>query len=581
MDEISGIQMPDYLVIGAYFALVVYAGYYFSKYIKLAKDYFAAGNVMPWWLAGTSYFMASFSTLMFVIYNQIAYEYGFVAVTICWIGSSSVYISGHFLAHRWRRARILTPVEFMERRYSKGVHQLFIWMGFPLRLLDNGLKIFSTALVVTMAVAHPAVTFNRFVIIIGIIMIAYTYLGGQLAVIITDFVQAIIIAVAVTVFFILTFMSVESWPAYFESIPKGFLLPMNNPYNWSYLIFTSFTIGVLSYSSSWAVVQKYNCVRSEHDARKMVTYITVLKFITPPIFFFPGLVGRYLMPNIENTRAAYAIIGLKILPVGLMGLLLAALFSATLSTLGSEYNTLSGVLTRDFYKRKFRPNADDKEQIFFGRMATLVIGTITVLFAIFLNYVPQLNLMDIMYRMFSAFGPSIMIPTIAGLLFKRFNSRGVTWGVIAGITVGVTLHSLNMYLVAEYAELMNVNEQVNFWLRSGWTSAATVLGISTVIIGMFLGTRSKATSDEEKSRVNAFFDDLERPFELDEGATAPVSPFSIIGLLVALFGLIMVVVSFVVLFVLQDTYAFSLDFAVGAFMILLGLFMRRGAKLAG
>lgn len=574
MEQVTGLQMPDYLVVAAYFALIVFAGYYFSKYIRFAKDFFAAGNVMPWWLAGTSYFMASFSTLLFVIYNQIAYDYGFVAVTVCWFGSLSMLIGGYFLAHRWRRARILTPVEFMERRYSKGVHQLFVWMGFPLRLLDNGLKIFSTAIVVTMAVNSPMVTFNRFVIIIGVIMIVYTYLGGQLAVIITDFVQAVIIAFAVVMLFILTFAEIDSFSALMAGLPDGFFLPMKKPYDWSYLLFTSFAISLLTYSSSWGLVQKYNCVRSEQDARKMVYYITFLKFVTPPVFFFPGLVGRYLLPNIENTRAAYAFISLRILPVGLMGFLLAALFSATMSTLGSEYNTLSGVLTRDFYKKKIRPGATEREEVLFGRTATVFIGIVTVCFAIFLNYVPQLNLMDIMFRMFSAFGPPIMVPTIVGLLTRRFNARGVKWGVFAGIALGIVLHSLNIYLVGKYASLMQENARIDFWLRSGWTSVSTVLSILTVTAGMWIGTIVGGTTNEEQERVREFFNDLNRPFEVVTETGNRPSPFAIIGLLLAMFGAVMVVVAVVIGVFYGDTRACCLDLAVGVAMTLLGVFLR-------
>jgi Na+/proline symporter len=142
MDNLTGIQLPDYLVIFSYFALMIFIGVYFSRYIKMAKDFFAAGNIMPWWLAGTSFYMASFSTLLFVIYNEISYKYGFVAVTICWIGPVCILIGGYFTAHRWRRARILTPISFMERRYNKTVHQIFVWTGFPLRMFDNALKIY-------------------------------------------------------------------------------------------------------------------------------------------------------------------------------------------------------------------------------------------------------------------------------------------------------------------------------------------------------------------------------------------------------------------------------------------------------
>ena len=97
MADLGGIKLPDYLVVVAYFILIVSIGYYFSRMIKMAKDYFAAGNIMPWWLAGTSFFMASFSTLLFVIYNEIAYTYGLVAVTICWLSPPTIRIGGYFL----------------------------------------------------------------------------------------------------------------------------------------------------------------------------------------------------------------------------------------------------------------------------------------------------------------------------------------------------------------------------------------------------------------------------------------------------------------------------------------------------
>ena len=579
MADLGGIKLPDYLVVVAYFILIVSIGYYFSRTIKKAKDYFAAGNIMPWWLAGTSFFMASFSTLLFVIYNEIAYTYGLVAVTICWLSPPTVLIGGYFLAHRWRRARIMTPMGFMERRYNKGVQQLFVWTGFPLRMIDNALKIFSTAIVITLALNNTGITFNRFVIIIGIIMIAYTYMGGQIAVMITDFVQAIIIAIAVTALFVLTLVKLDSFGSFTASVPQGFFAPMGKPYNWSYILFSMLPLTLLTYSGSWSLVQKYNCVRSEQDARKMVYLIAFLKFITPPIFFLPGMIARYLLPNLENARYAYAAISLKILPVGLMGFMLAAIFSATMSTLGSEYNTLSGVLTRDFYKKKINPNASESQEVTIGRIATIIIGVLTIIIAILLNAIQGLNLMDIMIRVFSAFGPPIMIPIIAGLLFKYFNARGVTWGVISGMVVGATLVIINIILVQRYVGLMETNESVDFWLRSGWNSAAAVATIATTIIGMWLGTKTHQTPQDEKERVEEFFADLERPYEYNEAAdTSGISPFRIIGLVILLLGCVMAGIAVLVLVLYQDTTAFGVDLIVGFVLVVLGLIMRYGGK---
>lgn len=567
--------MPDYLVIIAYFILIIFIGYYFKRYIKKAKDYFAAGNVMPWWLAGTSFFMASFSTLLFVIYSEISYKYGIVGIVISWVGPVCILLGGYFTAHLWRRARIITPLGFMERRYNSTVHQLFIWTGFPLRLFDNALKIFSTAIVMAVALRGSGITVIQFMVIVGIIMIAYSFLGGQMTVIITDFVQAVILAIAVIFLFILTYNVVitdfGSFGTFVSKLPDEFLNPVREPYGWSYLIFTVFLITVLTYNASWSLVQKYNTVRSEKDARKMVYLIATLMFIAPPIFFFPGIAARLILPDLENAKEVYAAISLKILPVGMMGFILVALLSATMSTLGSEFNTLSGILTRDFYKKKIKPDITEKKEVIIGRVTTVIIGVITILLAILLSFFRGLTLMDIMFRFFSAFGPPIMIPLIFGLLFRKFNARGVIWGVIAGATVGILLILTNFILVGIYSEQMAVDPKLDFWLRSGWNSAATVLNITATILGMWIGTITKTTPREEADRVSSFFTDLKKPFQLEATEKkSTLSPFKIIGFTLAIFGVIIALISLLPLLVYHNTHAFKMDLILGIILFLLG-----------
>jgi len=101
----SGVLLfPDYLIVGAYVCLVVIIGLIMKRRITGAKDYFAAGSTMPWWVAGCSYFMASFSTMLFIIYCEIAYTMGFVAFTITWVSGSTMLLAGVVMSHRWRRA---------------------------------------------------------------------------------------------------------------------------------------------------------------------------------------------------------------------------------------------------------------------------------------------------------------------------------------------------------------------------------------------------------------------------------------------------------------------------------------------
>lgn len=575
MTELQGIQLPDYLVIIAYFLIIIFIGTYFKRYILKAKDYFAAGNVMPWWLAGTSFFMASFSTLLFVIYSEITYKYGIVGIVVTWLGPISILLGGYFTAHLWRRAKVVTPLGFMERRYNRTVHQLFVWTGFPLRFFDNALKIFSTAIVMAVALRGSGITIIEFMVIVGVIMIAYSFLGGQMTVIITDFVQAVILAIGVLFLFVLTLSTVlidfGSLGTFISKLPPEFLNPVREPYGWSYLIFTVFLISILSNNASWSLVQKYNTVRSEKDARKMVYLISFLMFITPPIFFFPALAAKLLLPNITNAKEIYAAITLKILPVGMMGFIIVALLSATMSTLGSEFNTLSGILIRDFYKKKINPDITEKKEVVYGRIATIVIGTITIVLAIILSFLKGLTLMDIMYRFFTAFAPPIMIPLIFGLLFKKFNARGVIWGVIAGASIGIILILINFFMVSIYAEQMKVDHNLEFWLRSGWNSIATFLNIAATIIGMWIGSVTKPTPKEEEEKVKVFFEDLKKPFELEPSEKkSTFSPFKIIGFTLAAFGVIILLIALIILLFYDNAQAFKIDLYLSLTLLFVG-----------
>ena len=164
-----------------------------------------------------------------------------------------------------------------------------------------------------------------------------------------------------------------------------------------------------------------------------------------------------------------------------------------------------------------------------------------------------------------------MIPLILGLLLKKFNARGVIWGVIIGATTGTILIVINFILVGVYAEQMAADPTMEFWLRSGWNSAATVLNILATLFGMWIGTITKPTPQEEKSRVNSFFDDLKKPFQLEATEKdSSLSPFKIIGFTLAIFGIIIALISLLVLFVYNNTQAFWLDLILGLTLILLG-----------
>ena len=551
METAKILQTSDYVLLLSYFAIVVFIGNYFKKYIRQAKDYFTAGAAVPWWLSAISLWLSSFSATFFVIYSQMAFKYGLVALSLAWTVVIAMIPATLFFARRWRRARVMTPLGFMEQRYNKVVHQVFVWTGFPLRLVDNALRILATSIFLVPAIGTKWFSLDVSILIVGTIMVLFSILGGQWAVLVVDFFQFMILGIAVLIFFVLALSAVGGFGEMTSSIksspdvPSTFFHPIAPPYDgFNWLMFAC--IMFLSYNASWGLVQKYNCVATEKEARKVAIGMGVLSFLGPLIFFFPALAARAYLPKLmgasimARSDEVYVLMALKILPVGLMGMLVAGMCSATLSTLGNEYNVLSGVLTKDFYQKVLRPNADEKRLVRWGRTNTLLIGTLTTLLALGLKYLKEVfNLIDILQKILGSFGPAIMIPLLAGLVIKKVNSRGAIAGVAAGTISGVTLIILNGILLGIYQERLAGDPALSYWLKQGWNSASIGINILSTILGLWIGSAASRTPEDEKLRAQEFMKRMSIPSEPKIDAERKVeSPFSLVGLSLILYGLI-------------------------------------------
>ena len=568
MDTVKHLETIDFTVIFAYFVIIVLLGTYFTKYVKQAKDYFTAGANIPWWLAAISFWMATFSSLSFVTYAELGYKYGLTALVLYCITVPCMLIGAWLFVGRWRRARQMSPIGFIEARFNPALKQIFVWTGIPLRLADNAIRIYATAIFLAAALSSDFFTLSRVIWLTGFITLGYSLLGGQWAVIVTDFVQFIILCLAVCMVFPLAIREVGGLSTFFEKMPDNFSLLIQPPYDF-YQLITWIVLVFFSFNAGWAMIQKYNCVRSERDARKVVYAVAVWSIIGPIIFYTPSMIARVVFPELENPRFAYAVISLRVLPVGLMGVMIAAIFSATLSTLSNEFTMLSSVLTNDFYARKINPGASQKLLIKIGRLNSLIIGIITIIFAIVLQYIQGMNLFDIMVKAYTAFAPAIMVPLLGGVLFRGLNSKGALTGIVAGFISGSVLLLLNILLVGIYREQFVTNQQLNYWLNQGWTSSSIIMNFSVTTIGLWLGSKYGGISDEERTRTEEFFVQLETPYVTDD-AVKVKSPFPVIGIVVTVMGAGMTVVAFLVKSIYGNQFWFRLDLLAAAILLVTG-----------
>jgi SSS family transporter len=523
----NGLETADHVVVLGYFALLMLIGVYFWRRMRHVRDLFTGGRRVPWWLTGISFYLTGFSAFTFVAYSEMAYRHGLVAITLAWSAPCAMLAGTLFLATRWQRARIVSPVEFLETRFNPALRQALAWTGIPLKIVDDGLKIYATGIFVSAGLGYDL---RMSIIGSGLVMLLYTFMGGLWAVMVTDYVQFIVLTLGVLVLFPLVLARVDGMESLVRGAPDGFLSPIGGPISPLYVA-AFYLLVMLSYNGNWAYAQRFYSVRNEGEARKAGLLAVALMVAGPPLFILPAVAARSLMPELmvppNSPQSTYAALAITFLPPGLMGLMIAAMFSATMSTLSADYNVIASVLTQDVYRRLVDPGASERRLVLVGRLATLVAGCATIAIGTLLIASAQRGLFEVMVTVFGLFAGPMLLPMLAGLLSRRLTWRGAVAGVVGGLVSGASCYVYKTWVLARRP---GVDPN---WLRYDFEAMAIFVNIGVTLGAMALVTAVERVGPEERGRIARFFERLATPIgdESDpyEQEGSVLSPLGIIA----------------------------------------------------
>ncbi|MFW5874389.1 MAG: sodium:solute symporter family transporter [Verrucomicrobiota bacterium] len=437
----------DYLLLGAFLLLMVFIGSAFGWLVKDAAGFLKGGNTIPWFIAGTSNFMSMFSTFVFVAYAGIAYQHGFVAISVFWSTVVACLVAATFFARRWRRADLTTPVEYLERRFNFGVRQTFSWLGLFLRFLDNAVRLYASGLF--LATVTP-LSMGEAVMISGILITIFAMIGGLWAVVVMDTIQFIVLIFATLILVPLSLAAAGGFDGIAEAAPEN-LNWFNSERGAPLFLLVYYLMVTLKYNSNWSFIQRLYAVRDEGASRKVALCSALLFFLSPLIFLLPAIAARVILPDLEDPEQAYVAVCVYLLPAGMMGLMLAAMFSATVSALNSEFNVMAGVLTNDVYQRFLRPASSDRERLWVARGCTVLVGGCITAGAFFVADFGGAFEANKLFT--SLFALPLAIPLIFGLVSKRPTALGAVVSVFGGATLALVLH-LGGWLSWEWSTLL-------------------------------------------------------------------------------------------------------------------------------
>ncbi len=446
----------DYLVLALYALGLLGIALFFTLRVKDTSDMFAAGGQSPWWMSGLSGFMTMFSAGTFVVWGGVAYRYGLVAVSISLCYGVAALLVGWTLAGHWKRLGVESAAEFLSLRFGNSIVQFYVWLQGTLGMFTLGMAIYGLSVIIAALVpiapdsamaflanaetGHLSVTWLSVIICAFVVII--TFGGGLWAVLMTDVLQFIVLTVSVLFVVPLIVGKAGGVNAFISETPEGFLLPTAGDFTWWFLLGW---VGVhyFKVGGEWAFVQRFTCVKSPTDARKSAYIFGVMYLISPVFWMLPPMVYRVISPMPEGIDAATANdLGQQayiracqlVLPAGMVGLMVAAMASATASMATTQLNVYAGALTTEVYKR-LRPGATQAQQVTAGRILTVVLGGFVLAGAIIIPLLGTYT--GFILALGSMTTAPLVLPTVWGLFSRRLGIRAVWTVTFLGIFAAV------------------------------------------------------------------------------------------------------------------------------------------------
>ncbi|MCC5929704.1 MAG: sodium:solute symporter [Cyclobacteriaceae bacterium] len=430
----------DYVIIAGTVFLTVYMGVYFSKRQGSSDKYFSGGNSIPAWAIGISIFATLISSVTFLAYPSAAYKSNWLLLVQGLMVPIVLLGLIWLIVPLFRKVIRLSTYEYFEKRFGF-LARIYGSVAF---ILTHFSKMGTVLYLVCLALSSM-MGLDIFVLIfvLGSVIIILTLLGGIEAVIWMDVIQGfLLIGGGLFCLFILLFTP-EGGPV--RVIGEAFDLGKIGfgPYDWDFtqatfvvLVINGIFYSLQKYGTDQTIVQRYITARSNREARK-AAYIGVLMSV--PVWTLFMLIGSALfvfyritdfqLPDHINADAAFPYFIMTRLPVGVTGLVVAAIAAAAISSLDSDMNCLAAVGVEDYYQR-MRPDCSDADRLRVGRILVVLSGLASMFVAGLYAVWKGEGVLGVVFELYAIFSAGIVGIFLLGLFSRRASKTGLYTGLV-------------------------------------------------------------------------------------------------------------------------------------------------------
>jgi solute:Na+ symporter, SSS family len=539
---ISSTHPIEFIVIGVYLTLMLGVGWAFKNFNSNVSDYFRNGCRGTWWLVGMSAFMASFSAWTFTGAAGVAFRSGWSVAIIFFANALGFLLNGLFFAPWFRQARVTTPPEMIRKRYGGRTQQFYAWINVPMGVVMSGIHLYGLAIFSSAIFGFPI---EVVILALGFVVLFYSTSGGSWAVIATDFLQGLVLFPVTMVVAWLCLQQFGGAGGFLAEIDRQGLNEtfsvINKPGEFAVAAFTwgwaSAIIfkNVIAYNTMQSAA-RYFGVKDGRDARKAAFLAMGLTLAGSFFWFIPPMTGRLLFAEQINSvniakaaEAAYAVTALNVLPNGLIGLVVVAMFTATMSCMDTGLNRNTAIIIKDIYpalRQRFGmiPMSEDGGLLKKSRIVSAVLGIVIICMAYMFSRQEGVGIFELMLN----FGSYLAIPMAMPLILGLFARRVPSWAAMTGVCCGFAA-SVSIALLLPIWGIKMTFQQTVFA-----TSGFSTLGFLLPALAW------RTASADYRQQVAAFFEEMLRPvdFEKEVGGANDLRQLKYIGGFAALIGLL-------------------------------------------
>jgi len=450
----------DLTIFGIYILGVLALGLYASQKGKQTKrDYFLAGDKLPWWMIGGSIIAANISSHHLVGAMGAAYDRGFVVIAMEWgailVGFNALLWI--FLPFYIRNGFYTVP-EFLQRRFGSATRSTYAF----LILLTYVFVEISAVLYLGALALHALLDIPVFTSILALAALTgiYTVLGGLRAVIWTEMMQLGILVVGGAILTIATLKAAGGIETLLSTTKDWHLfLPADDPdFPWTMYLGGVLCISTFYCATNQFIVQRVLAAKNEWHARMGVIFGDYLKFLVPLIITLPALVAFKIVPDLDTPDLLFPTLVKMLLPPGLIGLVMAGLIAAVMSHLSGAINSCTTILTVDVYLAFFKKDASEQQAVRFGRIAGTVIILLGIACTLLLMSYSDKPIFIYLMNAYGLFTPGIATMFLLGILWKKTTSAGA-------LTAGLVTIPLSLLLEFAFPNMPFFNRTgIVFWI---------------------------------------------------------------------------------------------------------------------